>query len=888
MSEKPSVPTLVLVDGHYFAYRYFFGMPALTGPGGRPTGVTYCFAEEFRKLRANSEITHLALVLDPHGETWRERIFPEYKAHRDPMPEDLRAQIPDIIRLAQSCKVPVLQVPDFEADDVLVSLARTAASQGFRVRIFSRDKDVDQALSDLVSTYDPVKDRLRGPAELLEEKGIRPDQVVDWLSMVGDSADNILGVEGIGPVKATQLLQKYGNLDTILTKTDEFTPKMRERVLAFVPRHELVKRLITIPDVPDLPDPSTLTKETELSDSARTLFEELGFSIARHFQEPAHLHPASTDSDYRILTPSDLPAYLEALRQAGRFAIDTETTGLDPLTAELVGISFAFGHPHAKSAAYLPIQGTQWPQVMPWSQAKPLLTPLLTDPSIKKCGQNVKYDTRIFAQHGIQVAGIDGDAMLASWLLDPARESHGLDALTRLFLREEKIKTAEVIPIGGTMADAPVKTIAKYACEDAQCTWRLIERLEAELERKKLLTVYRTQEVPVALLLASMEHKGMGISPIILAQKKQHLTDYLTATLEQIRRIAGANFNPASPKQVADVLFNRLGLPVLQKTKTGPSTDASVLYALRHDHPLPDLILQHRGLSKLLGTYVEGLTLAVHPKTGRIHTSLRQTGTETGRLSSENPNLQNIPKRGELGRELRAAFTAAPGRVLLAADYSQIELRMLAHFSQDPALLTAFREGRDVHRFTAALVNGVPEDQVTSAQRDAAKTVNFGILYGQGAFGLAQQLGISRTQAQDFITGYFDRFPSIRDYIESVVAQATADGFVTTLLGRHRLVPQLTSANRNEVQAGRRIALNSTIQGSAADLIKQAMIRLSTSLPTGADLILQIHDELIVESDESVVDSAAKVLENAMTQAATLSIPLPVSVRKGRDWLEIS
>jgi DNA polymerase-1 len=877
--------TLVVVDGHYYAYKYFFGMPPLTGPGGRPTGVTYAFANLARDLRLNPSVTHVVFVFDI-GESFRHQLYSDYKAHRDPMPEKLQEQMPDIEEILTASGAPILKIPGYEADDVLATLAKQGYAAGMQVRLCTKDKDIDQLLNEQVNTWDPGKDILRGPAELLQEKGITPAQVIDYLCMVGDSADNVPGINGVGPKNATKLLQQYGTLASVLANSDQLKGKQRENVDAFKPKAELTCRLIQLADVPDLPALNTFAVKRDFRGD-ETIFAKFGFNPTRFFPAPAI--DASSKADYRTLSLADLPAYIASLRQAGRFAFDTETTGLDPLTAELVGVSFAYGHPTPQSAAYLPIKG-QNHELVSWDAARQLLAPLFADATIGKIAQNAKYDVRILAHHGITVAGLDGDTMLASWLLDPARESHGIDYLTKSFLGEDKIPTHKVIDLGAgqTMAEVPVATVATYACEDAQCCWRLAQLLEAKLEELQLREVYRTQEVPIAVCLAQIEDAGLLVNRATLQATQQHLEQYLIEVTASIRRLAGNNFNPASPKQVGELLFTKLKLPIITKTKSGPSTDAGVLEALRHLHEMPDLQLQHRMLSKLIGTYVAKLPDHINAKDGRVHTNFKQTGTETGRLSSDNPNLQNIPKKSDLGREIRHAFVPAPGKIFLAADYSQIELRVLAHLSDDPTLKQAFASNADIHRFVAAQVNGIDEASVSPKQRNAAKAINFGIIYGQTSFGLSQQLGISRGDAQRFIDDYFARFNKVRAYIASVIDTAAKNGYAQTMAGRRRFIPFLNSGNRNERLQGERIALNSTIQGSAADLIKRAMLRCDTMLPKGAHLALQIHDELLVEAETSCADAAADALKIAMGEAWVLSVPLIADVRRGNSWFDVS
>ncbi len=883
--------TLVIIDGHYYAYRYFFGMPQLSGPDGQPTGVTFGFAKLFRDLFADPDVTHFVLTFDHKDPTFRHIMYPEYKAHRDPMPDNLRSQIPDVFRLAEECGVPLLSIPGYEADDVIATLAQSAEQEGIYSRICSKDKDLDQFLNNYIAKWDPGKNEYVTRDSLLDDKGIRPDQVVDYLCMVGDSADNVPGIKGIGPKTATKLLLAYDSLENVLKNTDKLKGKQKENVEAFIPLAELTHKLITIVTVPDLPETESFVCPECLPESARPLFEELGFNPARFF--PRNESLASDNADYTILTEETLPSFLDSLRTIGRFAIDTETTSLNPLEADLVGISFACGAgAKRKDAAYLPLAGlpSAGHKALEWSAVRDTLKPLLEDPDVKKVAQNAKYDLRVFLRNGINMQGLDGDSMLASWVLDPSRTSHGLDALTEEFLQEKKIATGDVVNFasGQTMADVSIESVAQYACEDAQCTWRLTELLEDKLTQQGMLKVYQEQEVPLASCLAHMEQTGFAVNAQILMDSKEHLEHYLDQIFADIRAIAGEKFNPASPKQVAVLLFEKLGLRVIRKTKSGPSTDARVLEALKHDHEMPGLLLQYRSLSKLLSSYLRTLPDHIEKNTGRIHSSFNQHGAETGRLSSDHPNLQNIPKKGDLGREIRAAFMAPADHTLLAADYSQIELRMLAHLSDDETLRQAFDNNADIHRFVAAQVHGCDEASVTPEMRNSAKAINFGIIYGLSSFGLSQQIGISRPAAQEFIDGYFARFSGIRRYIDSVIEEAKECGYVSTIAGRRRYVPLLKSGNGNERKQGERIALNSTIQGSAADLIKKAMLRCSDMLPEQSKLIVQIHDELIVECHNSVIDEASAALQNAMLHALELSVPLLADVRHGSDWLSVS
>jgi DNA polymerase-1 len=886
--------TLALIDGHYYAYRFFFAMPPLHGPGGRPTGVTFSFANLFLQLRTNPAITHWCCVFDAPGDNFRNELDHEYKAHRDPMPDPLREQIGDVEELCGATRVPMIKAPGFEADDVLATLAKQAAAQGMDVRILSKDKDIDQVLSDRISTWDPTKDELRGPPELMSEKGLTPRQVIDYLCMIGDSSDNVEGIAGVGPKTAAKLLGEYGSLEAVLANVDKLKGKLRENVEKFLPHREKTVQLITLRDVPEMPGLDSLRLDRDYAGD-EAIYGKFGFSRARFF--PAVALPKATQTRFTIVTLAQLKRWLAELRKLKqpRVAIVAETTASDPLTAELVGIAFAAGlstdgtEASGREAVYLPLQGIEH-ETVAWNDAAQLLGELFADERVAKLGHDIKQLVRLLERRAITLKGIAGDTMLASWLLDPSRESHSLEFLVRMFLGEEKtVYNTPMVPRGqAAVAQVAVAAVAELVCEDAQCVWRLTEALEPKLDELRLTQPYREQELPIAACLARVENVGIPVDPAVLAATQKHLQTYLDEVMAQIRRTAGPGFNPASPKQIAELLFEKLKLPVIAKTKTGPSTEASVLEALRHHHELPDLILQHRALSKLIGTYLARLPEYIHPRTRRIHTHFRQTGAETGRLSSDQPNLQNIPKKSDLGREIRGAFIAAPGTVLIAADYSQIELRVLAHLSGDATLTAAFAGDTDIHRFVAAQVNGVAEAAVTPQQRHAAKAINFGIIYGQSAFGLSQSLGIPRAQAQKFIDDYFRRFAQVRAYIERTIAEAATRGWSETMAGRRRFVPQLGSSNRNERLQGERIALNSTIQGSAADLIKRAMLRCETMLPAGARLALQIHDELLVEAEEGVAQAAAEALREAMVGAWTLAVPLVASARSGRTWLEVS
>ena len=664
--------TLAIIDGHYYAYKFFFGMPPLTGPGGRPTGVTYAYANLLKELRTNPDITHWVAVFDAPGKTFRDDLYSEYKANRDPTPEPLKIQLPDVARLCAASGIPVVSIVGFEADDVVATLAQQAAAAGLDVRILSKDKDVDQVLSERIRTWDPGKSLLRGPAELKAEKGITPAQVIDYLSMIGDTSDNVPGIDGVGPKTAAKLLDQYGTLDAVIANIAKLSAKQQEKVTAFLPKRELTRDLITLRTVADLPTiPSLAIDRTRTLDES--IYAEFGFKTARFSAVAATVRSASEGSSYRTLLADELPAALAAARTAGRVAFDTETTGLDPLHADLVGIGLAWGEAGGKGAVYLPIRGLDH-ALIDLDAVRPLLAAFFADPAVKKVAQNAKYDLRILERHGMPVHGLDGDTMLASWLLDPARESHGIDYLTKAFLGEEKITTLSVanLAAGQTMAEVPVATVAKYCCEDAQSCWRLAQILEKQLAEHQLDTVYRQQEVPLAECIARIEHRGITVDRTVLAQAKKHLEQYLDSVKGSISAIAGPTFNPASPKQVGEFLFEKLKLPVISRTKSGPSTDASVLEALRHQHELPDLLLQFRSLSKLIGSYLATLPDFIDADDGRIHSHFKQTGTETGRRrqrpaqSAEHPQEERPRPRD--ARRLRRARRHRAARRRLQPD----------------------------------------------------------------------------------------------------------------------------------------------------------------------------------------------------------------------------
>lgn len=906
--------TLYLLDGHYQIYRAFYGLPQqLSSPSGEPTGATHGFCSMLFSLIQKRRPDYLAMVMDVSDETvFRRELDPNYKAQRDPAPESLHVQADRIVSILSALGVPIYRLPGFEADDLIATIVDRLRDEDVHVFVVSRDKDLEQLLSDRVRLFDPSKDAEVDVAALLAAKGYTPQQAVEVQTLSGDSTDNIPGVPGIGVKTAAKLIAQYGSADAVLEHAGELTPKMRERVKAFAPQLPITRQLVTLRrDVPfdfKLHD-CALDHLNPLA--ARPIFEELGFNRLTEALEGLSLptkHGGASlgeaNRSYRPYTPQaeaeqytlvDTAAkfadFVERLSAQSEFAFDTETTGLNPIEADVVGLSFAW---RAGEAYYLPVQAVMG-HTLALSDVVERLKPIFENPSIAKVGQNAQYDMLVLRQLGIVVAGLQFDTMLASYLLDPMGRSHSLDALAKDLLGHVMIPITDLIGKGKdqlTMDQVDTGRVCEYAAEDADYTWRLKELLEPRMIGSHVEPLFRDTEMPLVEVLTEMEHNGIALDCKLLKQLGAAMEDRLIELTREVHQAAGRPFNLDSPKQLAEVLFDEQGFSVVRKTKTGRSTDAETLEALaaQTDHPIPKLLLEYRELSKLKNTYVDTLPKMVSRRTGRVHASFNQTGAITGRLSSSEPNLQNIPVRTELGKRIREAFVAGDAEsVLLAADYSQIELRLLAHFCKDAALVDAFRQGQDIHRAVAAQVNGVSADEVTPAQRSAAKAVNFGIIYGQTPFGLSRALGIPQSEAKAFIDRYFTRYPGIRLFIDRCVEEARRTGYAETILGRRRPIPELKSRNPGQVSFGERIAVNTVVQGSAADLIKRAMIDIHHELKSGghpARMLIQVHDELVFEVPKREVDSEAAMIRNKMEHAIPLDVPIAVDVAWGRTWAE--
>ena len=910
--------TLFLVDGSGYIFRAYFAVRHLSTSAGQPTNAVFGFTTMLLKVLRERRPEHIAVAFDLAGKTFRHTMYGDYKANRPPLPEDLRPQIPLVHRTVEALAIPVVTLAGYEADDVLGSLARQGVAAGLDVVILTGDKDLMQLVDERVTLYDGLKDKHIGRAEVVERFGVPPEHVIDVLALAGDASDNVPGVRGIGEKTAAALVQEYGDVEAILAAAPAIKQKARrEKLLADAELARLSRRLVTI----DIQAPVALDLEAVRyrgpdGAACRKLFGELEFhrlladplfagatasevagaapAYAAAPTEPSAAMAAATVDRDRYRTIVDEQALAEVVAQcraAGRFAIDTETDGLDPMRTRLVGISLAWAD---NGACYIPCghQPSLAEQQLTLASVIEGLGPLLADGAIAKVAQNGKFDRSVLLRHGMPEFEVAGDPMLASYLLDPGENAHGLDALALRHLGHNNIAFEEVCGKGKEMITfdrVPLDAATRYSAEDADVTLRLETLLRPRLVAGGLDALYRELELPLARVLGDMERCGVEIDGARLDRMSEEMQRDLASVAEQCQQLAGHAFNLASPKQVAQVLFEELKLPVVKRTKSGPSTDADVLEALQHQHALPERLLEHRLISKLKNTYVDVLPRLVNPETGRVHTQFNQAVAATGRLSSSDPNLQNIPVRTVQGRRIREAFVAPAGRRLLSADYSQIELRILAHVSQDPRFVEAFLQGQDIHARTASEVFGVPLDQVTKQQRQNAKAINFGLLYGMGAFRLAQQLGIAHAAAKAYLEAYFERYAGIQRWHDQTLQQARSDGQVATLFGRRRILHELSSKNHNERQAAERIAINTPIQGTAADIIKRAMLAVDRTLRRAAPsarLLLQVHDELVVEVAEAEVEAARDALVQAMSGAAELRVPLLVEVGIGRSWAE--
>ncbi|UIZ99977.1 DNA polymerase I [Acinetobacter johnsonii] len=919
------MPPFVLVDGSYFLFRAFHALPPLTTSTGLHTNAIRGAISAIQKLMRRTQPTHMAVIFDTPEPTFRHVLSPIYKGDRPSMPEELSEQIPYLHALIRALGIPLYMLPGAEADDIIGTLAKRAEAAGQQVLISTGDKDMAQLVTDKVTLEDSFKDKPMDVNGVFEKFGVWPNQIIDYLTLMGDASDGIMGVPGVGAKTAAKLLTEYGSIGGILENVDKIKGKVgqniKEHADGIALDHQLASIVcdletgLTFDDL-KLQDPNTealrsLYTELEFRQQLQSLDHPNNPNSATYKQATQHIAKSaqsetvintedqavqsSVDDQlgqanyHTVLSAEQWTQLFKRLNTEKRFAFDTETTSLDYRVAQIVGFSVAFD---AQDAYYVPLAHDyeNAPAQLDREQILAQIKPILEDESVQKIGHHLKYDAHVLENHGIELKGWYFDTMLASYVLNAVATRHGMDDVSRLYLSHLTTTFEQVAGKGAkqkTFNQIEIETAAHYAAEDAHVTYRLFEVLDAKLQKHpELVNILHNVEMPVARVLTIMEENGIELDLSFLDQLGVEFANTMANLESQITELAGQSFNVSSPKQVGEILFDKLGLKGGKKTATGQySTSESVLEKI--DHPITELILDYRGLSKLKSTYTDGLLKQANSDTHRVHTSYHQALTATGRLSSTDPNLQNIPVREEIGRQIRKAFIAPQGRVLLAADYSQIELRLMAHFSQDEALVDAFNHGQDVHRRTAAEVLGVALEDVTSDQRRQAKAVNFGLLYGMSEFGLTRQLGFSREESRGYIAKYFQRYPGVLDYMERTRQIAREQGFVETILGRRLYTPDIMASNKMIKQAAERAAINAPLQGSAADIIKMAMIAVDQMLPKDqAKMLLQVHDELVFEVDESIADELASKLADVMQSVLQISVPLLVEVGKGRNWDE--
>ena len=901
---------LFLIDAHSYLYQAFYAIRRLTASDGTPVNAVYGFTNLLMRLFTDIKPDYVAVAMDTPGKTFRHERYDEYKATRKEMPSELQAQIPLIRDVMDAFGVPVFAVEGFEADDIIAAIAKRAETEEIETFIVTRDKDAKQLLSSRIRMFNTRDDSTFGPEDLQREWGVAPGQVVDVLALMGDASDNIPGVPGVGEKTALKLIHEFGSLENVLKNADTVKGKKLGRNLReYADQARMSRELVILRlDVPLDMDFNQWRPGVNVDGELLTrLFEKYGFK--RLLKMLARLVPEQEatgmavgrvegeqeridSSRYRLIdSEAAFSRLLAELRSRDSFAVDTETTSEQPMRAELVGISFSW---KKGEACYLPMMGADAPWLPDRGAALDALRPVLEDGVVAKVGQNLKYDMVVLRRHGVNLLGADFDTMVAAWLLDSSRTRYNIDALAGDYLNYRKVPTSDLIGKGKnriTMDRVPVRRVCEYACEDADVAWRLREVLEPVLKQENLEGLFRGVEMPLVGVLADMEFNGVALDREFLRRMSEETGRQIDALVAEIHKEAGEEFNVASTRQLGEILFTKRKLKPLKKTKTADSTDAEVLETLarRTDDPLPAMVLEYRRFSKLKSTYIDALPAMINDSTGRIHTSFNQTGTATGRLSSSDPNLQNIPVRTELGRKIRRALIAGgENTVLLTADYSQIELRMLAHLSGDESLTQAFMAGRDIHRHVASQVYGVSEDEVAPEMRRQAKAVNFGIIYGQSAYGLSREVGIPIPEARRFIDAYFARYGGVRTFLDGVVRDAESNGFVRTILNRKRPIPEITSQSPVHRSAAHRAAMNTVIQGSAADLIKVAMNNIFEKIAGRGDIkmALQIHDELLFEVDTGAVEQCRKMVEEEMTGAMKLCVPLKVDIGVGRNWLE--
>ena len=922
------MPPFVLVDGSYFLFRAFHALPPLTTSTGLHTNAIRGAISAIQKLMRRTQPTHMAVIFDTPEPTFRHKLSPIYKGDRPSMPEELSQQIPYLHALIKAQGIPLYSLPGAEADDIIGTLAKRAVLEGHHVLISTGDKDMAQLVNEHVKLEDSFKDRVLDEAGVYEKFGVHPHQIIDYLTLMGDASDGIMGVPGVGAKTAAKLLNEYGSLNNIIANVDQLKGKISQNIKDNLDNIKIDHQLASIvcdlelnldwhelklcnPNVDHLRD---LYTELEFRNQLQSLdhpnnpnspaYQQTSQNIVKaaknteataaqdgiaedHASLSSQDDQLGTASYHTVLKQEDWDSLLQRMQEADHFAIDTETTSLDYRIAELVGFSVAFD---ANDAYYIPLAHDyeNAPEQLNREAVLAQIKPILENENIRKIGHHLKYDAHIFANHGIIIQGWYFDTMLASYVLNAAATRHGMDDVARVYLSHLTTTFEQIAGKGAkqkTFNQIELEVAAHYAAEDAHVTYRLYEVLSAKLQPfPELVNILHNIEMPVARVLTGMEEDGIKLDHAFLDQLSVEFSETMQTLENQATELAGEAFNIASPKQVGEVLFDKLGIKGGKKTATGQySTSESVLEKI--EHPLAEVILEHRGLAKLKNTYTDRLVEQSHDTTHRVHTSYHQALTATGRLSSTDPNLQNIPIRTQIGRQIRKAFIAPEGRVLLAADYSQIELRLMAHFSQDDALVHAFQQGQDVHRRTAAEVLGIAIEDVTNDQRRQAKAVNFGLLYGMSEFGLTRQLGFTREESRSYIARYFQRYPGVLDYMERTRQIAREQGFVETILGRRLYTPEILATNKMIKQAAERAAINAPLQGSAADIIKLAMIAVDKILPKDqAKLLLQVHDELVFEADVAIADELSKQIADVMQSVLEISVPFVVEVGQGLNW----
>lgn len=890
-------PPLILIDGSSYFFRAFHALPPLTNSKGQPTGAIYGVANMIKKIIKDYQPEEIAVVFDAKGKTFRDEWYPEYKAHRPPMPQELSSQFQPLIQLLQAMGLPLLIIDGVEADDVIGTLAKQATEQGIPVVISTGDKDMAQLVNEHVSLINTMSNYSMDIDGVKAKFGVTPEQIIDYLTLIGDSVDNIPGVEKCGPKTAVKWLTEYQTLDNLLAHANEIGGKIGEYLRASIPHLPLSKKLVTIKTDLDLPlnlnqlmpKPADseqlikLTRELEFKSWLKELLQE-----EENQKSPKEMD-ASNNKSYEIITThKQLNHWLNKLEQSQQFCIDTETTNLDVMQAELVGISLAV---EEENASYIPLAHTDGSTQLVKEEVLTALKPILENPAIGKIGQNIKYDYSVLKNYGITLKGIGYDTMLESYVLNSGAGIHDMDSLALKYLGYKTISYEDVAGKGAKQLrfdQIPVVKAGIYAAEDADITLRLHHKLYPMLD-ESLRNVLHDIEIPLLTVLADMEMHGVLIDPVILEKHGSRLKEQMKSLEQEAVQLAGKAFNLNSPKQLQEILFDEQKLPVVAKTPTGqPSTAESVLQELAFDYRLPAVILEYRSLSKLVSTYIDALPKRINPKTHRVHTSYNQAVAATGRLSSSDPNLQNIPIRSEEGRLIRTAFIAPEGSLIMAADYSQIELRIMAHLSQDDNLLRAFANGWDIHAATASEIFQTNLDAVSKEQRRRAKAVNFGLIYGMSAFGLAKQIGVERQDAQHYIDTYFRRYPKVLEYMERTRKQAHQLGYVETLFGRRLYLPEINSRNLMRQKAAERTAINGPMQGTAADIIKKTMLAISSwehsQKNPSAKMIMQVHDELVFEVRKEAVEECRAIIHKLMEQTVKLSVPLVVSIGTGSNW----